>query len=483
MVTERKSGVLMHVSSLNGKYGCGGFGKEARNFVDLLSRAGFRYWQILPISMTDEHNSPYRSPASLCLNPYFLDLESLFDKGYISNGELLAEMQNSPYLCEFDRLKESRLSLLAKAAQRAQRDNEIHGEITAFFDTHPEIEESVRAVAIREANGGLPWQEWQSDECDEDTLFKWKFIEHELYCEWFALKEYANSKGIKIIGDLPIYVAPDSVDVYMSPADFLLDESGYPTEVAGVPPDYFSSDGQLWGNPLYNFKKMRRDGYAFWRKRLSHAFSLFDGVRIDHFRAIEAYWSIPKDSESARCGRWVKGPGKELIRVIREVAGDKSVIAEDLGDITDSVRALLDYSGFPGMRVLQFAFLGDDNSHHLPHNYDKNSVVYTGTHDNNTLLGYVWELDAATRERVFDYFGYHGSDFDEACRVIIKSLLSSPADTVILPIQDILGFGADTRMNTPGRAEGNWAYRVTGEQLASVNKEKFKHLNRIYGRI
>ena len=296
------------------------------------------------------------------------------------------------------------------------------------------------------------------------------------------IKAYANKNGISIIGDLPIYVAIDSADVWANPKEFLLDESGYPTTVAGVPPDYFSIDGQLWGNPLYDYKKMKSDGYLFWRSRMEHALTLFDGVRIDHFRAFESYWSIPSGASSAREGKWIKGPGRALIDAIKKCSAGNLIIAEDLGDITPRVDALRKYSGFPGMRVLQFGFLGDENSPHLPHNFDKNCVVYTGTHDNNTLLGYIWELDFATRERVFDYFNCGGSDFSAACEIIIRALLSSHADTVIFPIQDLLIYGNDTRMNTPGKPRGNWTYRLTREQLNEIDRRKYKYLNTLYGR-
>ncbi len=478
----RKSGILMHISSLCGEYSIGSFGKEAREFVDFLEKSGFSYWQTLPFCIPDECNSPYKSYSSFGINPYFIDLPTLYEKGYITESELLSAKQKSPYLCEFERLGKERLPLLKRAAGRVREKKETVAKIKSLMQSAPELAAAAKFLALREKTGGAPWQEWGNILPDDDALFAWQFIQYEAFCQWLGIKTYANSRGIKIIGDIPIYVALDSADAYGSPEQFQLDEKGYPTAVAGVPPDYFSKDGQLWGNPLYNWKRMREDGYLWWKRRISFNLELFDGVRIDHFRGFEAYFSIPANAKSAKLGRWKKGPGRGIVNAIREAAGDKLIIAEDLGDITDGVRSLLKYSGFPGMRVLQFAFLGDEKTPHLIHNFEKNSVAYTGTHDNNTLLGYIYELDNAARGRAFDYYGYCGDNLSGACEVIISALLRSASDTVIIPIQDIMIYGKDTRMNTPGVAEGNWAYRITAEQLTGIDTQKFNYLNKLYGR-
>ena len=472
----------MHVSSLHGDYGIGSFGKEALEFIDFLSDSGFSIWQTLPFCMTDECNSPYKSYSAFGANPYFIDLPTLYEKGYITKEELISSRQRTPYLCEYSRLSEERLSLLGKAGKRAKNFPEVISKMDILFKKMPELLRTAEFMALRETNGGTPWQTWTITSPDRELLFTWKFIQYEFIEEWTKIKSYANSKGIKIIGDVPIYVAEDSCDVWANPLNFLLDESGYPISVAGVPPDYFSENGQLWGNPIYNYKNMKADGFAFWKRRIEYMLTLFDGVRIDHFRGFESYFSIPAKAKTAKEGKWVKGPGRALIDAIRESIGDKIIIAEDLGDITPRVESLRKYSTFPGMRVLQFAFLGDENTPHLPHNFDKNTVAYTGTHDNNTLLGYIWELDNATRERIFNYFGYKGDNFSEACEVILKALMRSVADTVIFPIQDLLIYGADTRMNTPGKAEGNWAYRLTRKQLFSLDRKKYAELNKLYGR-
>ena len=475
---ERRCGVLMHISSLPASDSSGSFGSEARHFVDLLCEGGFKLWQVLPFCMTDECNSPYKSPCSFGGNPYFIDLPTLYEKGLLTSAELKEAEQESPYLCEFDRLNRERLALLRKASERVLDRTPIIEAVKNI----PALDGASSFLALREANGNAPWQEWTVESADLDTLFFWQFVQYEFFTQWMALKAYANERGISVIGDLPIYVAADSSDVWADKEQFLLDADGYPTSVAGVPPDYFSEDGQLWGNPLYNWKNMKKDGYSWWRRRLEFTLTLFDGVRLDHFRGLESYWSIPQGAKSAKEGKWVKGPGKSLINALREVAGDRLIIAEDLGDITEQVHALRRYAGFPGMRVMQFAFLGDRETPHLPHNYEKDCVVYSGTHDNNTLLGYVWELDEATRAELFAYCGCSGDDWNSACRSIIRTLLASHADTVILPIQDIMVFGKDTRMNTPGTNSSNWAYRLTAKQMMSIDAKKLRLINQLFGR-
>ena len=308
-------------------------------------------------------------------------------------------------------------------------------------------------------------------------------MQYEFYTQWTALKAYANGKGISIIGDIPIYVALDSSDVRNNPSIFRLDGDNRPTFIAGVPPDYFAKDGQIWGNPLYDWDEMAKDGYKWWRERAAFMAELFDGVRIDHFRGLESYFAIPANESTARNGKWVKGPGIELVNALKEAAPECFFIAEDLGDITPEVRALVDESGFPGMRVLQFGFLGDKNSPHLPHNYDNNCVAYTGTHDNNTLLGYVWELDNETRTLLLSYFGYKEDDWDKCYGDVLREMFMSHAGLLILPVQDLLLYGRDTRLNTPGSSDGNWSYRVTSAQLSLLDKDKFRRWNSLYGRI
>ena len=474
---SRKSGVLMHISSLFGDYSIGSFGKEAKYFVDFLSECGFSYWQVLPFCMVDECNSPYKSYSTFGGNPYFVDLGTLFAKGFITEEELKAHRQQNPYVCEYVRLYHTRVDLLKKAASRV----EDRTEIERFADSDPYIAKFCEFMALKDLNGELSWWEWENTTPDPEVVFAWKFIQYEFFTQWAEIKKYANDKGIKIMGDIPIYVSLDSCDVWSNKEQYLLDEEGRPTKVAGVPPDYFSEEGQLWGNPLYNWDVMKKDGYKWWQDRISHMSKLFDAVRIDHFRGIESFWAVPADAETAKAGSWVKGPGMELIDAIKKAAGNTEIIAEDLGDITPEVYKLVEDSGFPGMRVFQFGFLNDGDSSHKPHNYPANCVAYTGTHDNNTLLGYLWELDDSSREKMLAYCG-HSDHWESGCHSIIRTMFQSHADLVIMPVQDLLGYGSDTRLNIPGKADGNWSYRVTKDQLDGIDKNRFKQLNKTYAR-
>jgi 4-alpha-glucanotransferase len=309
------------------------------------------------------------------------------------------------------------------------------------------------------------------------------YIQHLFFRQWKALRNYAHKKGVGIIGDVPIYVALDSADVWASPESFQLDKNGFPVDVAGVPPDYFSADGQLWGNPLYNWAEMEKDGFSWWKERISFALELFDGVRIDHFRGFESFWAVKGTEKTAKNGKWVKGPGMKLINVFNEVKGDKLIIAEDLGDITEDVIKLVEESGFPGMRVFQFGFLSMWDTPHRPYNYINNCVAYSGTHDNNTLLGYLWETPEDMKRKVMQYCSCNYDRWNEdGCKAIIKTIMASNAGLTIFPVQDLLGYGSDTRLNVPGRADGNWLYRVTKEQIDNINKHEYKELNELFGR-
>ncbi len=469
----------MHISSLPGDYGIGSFGKEAKAFAKSLADAGFSYWQVLPFCPTDEFFSPYKTASCFSGNPYFIDLPTLAEQGLLTAEELKAAQAKTPYACEFAHLSKERMPLLYLAASRVKKKEPI----LAFLKEQPQIGRACEFMALREQNGNTPWYEWTTTTADPDKVFAHAFIQYTFFTQWGEVKRYANDLGIKIIGDIPIYVSLDSADVWANRALFDLDEDFRPRNVAGVPPDYFSADGQLWGNPLYRWDTMKKDGYAWWRARMNTMLSLFDGVRIDHFRALESYWSVPADAKTAREGKWVKGPGKPFIRALREVAGDKLIIAEDLGDITPAVNELISHSGFPGMRVLQFAFLGDPHSPHLPHNYSSNCVAYTGTHDNNTLLGYVWEQNDDNRRRLLRYCQYTDKNWDNCYDHLIRTMLASHAPLVIFPVQDLLRHGSDCRMNTPGRATGNWAYRITAEQLRALPTKSLREDNILYSRI
>ena len=478
-MNNRSSGVLMHVSTLPGEYSCGALGEEARRWVDRVRAMGFTWWQVLPFCLPDEVNSPYKSYSAFSLNPYFIDLPTLFRQGLITQEELDAARQGTPWLCEFERLAKERLPLLAKAAERAGDTPEIR----AFLKAHPHTERFCRFMALKAANGGVEWQRWETDAADESTYRTWAFTQYECFRQWQELRAYANEKGVKIIGDMPIYVSSDSADVWANKDLFKLNKKGYPADVAGVPPDYFAEDGQLWGNPLYDWKAMKDAGYKWWTDRMRFTAELVDGVRIDHFRAFESYYCIKAAETTAKNGKWKKGPGMELIGLLKKAAKDTLIIAEDLGDITKEVRALVEESGFPGMRVLQFGFLSDASNPHLPHNYRENCVAYTGTHDNETLLGYVWSLTASQKKWLLDYFGYANLDDWNGCYdTILRQMLMSHASLVIFPIQDLLLYGSDTRLNKPGTAEGNWAIRFTEGQFDTINGGKFASWNGLYGR-
>ena len=450
---KRQSGVLLPLFSLPGPFGCGTFGKEAYDFLDRLTEGGFSCWQVLPFGITDSHHSPYMSYSSFGGNLNFVDPQILFEKGLLTKKELDEAREDSPYLCAYESIDKKRFSLLKKASARVDDITPI----LSFLEQNPLIASTCRFLALKMANGNRSWREWTVQTPTKEDLFAWQFIQYEFHLQWQSLHSYANKKGIRIIGDLPFYVSYDSFDVWSCPSQFQLDEALNPTSVAGVPPDYFSEEGQKWGNPLYRWDQMEEDGFSWWKKRLSYMLTLFDGIRIDHFRAISEYWSVPSTEKSAKNGKWVKGPGKKLIDAFQSLANDKMILAEDLGIIDDKTRLLLSYSGYPGMAVFQFGFDGNPLSPHLPHNFKENLVAYSGTHDNNTLLGFLWELDDNTRKEVMTYLGPRC----DGCEAAIRALLMSRADTVIFPIQDLLGFGADTRINTPGRAEGNWRYRIT----------------------
>ena len=477
---ERKSGVLLSVSSLWGEHSCGSFGTAAIEFIDFLERSGFSYWQVLPFGLVDECNSPYKSYSTFGGHPYFVDVERLYNSGLVTTEEYNGAKQKTPYSCEYDRLRQERVALLMKASTRA--DEELKSKISDFISENKHICDFCKFMALKEANDNKEWTEWTATEYSADTEYGWQFIQYEFFTQWQTIKEYANSKGVKIIGDIPIYVSFDSSDVYFNKSLFMMDDNNRLTDVAGVPPDYFAEDGQLWGNPLYDWDAMEKEDFRWWKDRIKSALTLFDGVRIDHFRAFESFWAVPGDAKTAKNGKWIKGPGMKLINAIKSVADDKLIIAEDLGDITEEVIALVEESGFPGMRVFQFGFLGGETPH-KPHNYVNNCIAYSGTHDNNTLLGYLWETPMDIKNDIMRYCACDPIDWNEkGCDAIIRTIMGSNAGLCIFPVQDLLGYGKDTRLNVPGRAEDNWQYRLTKEQMNLINAEKYKYLNNLYGR-
>ncbi len=491
---KRSGGVLMHISSLPGKYGIGTMGENAKKFIDFLSECEFGVWQVLPCGPCDEYNSPYSGKSAFAGNIYFIDPEILYKKKLLTEAELKECECENIYISDYAFLYETREKIFRKAFGRFQSKEKV----ADFVKENPWAEDYALFCALKNKNS-LPWYEWEdglkfrdekmlsavSEELKENILF-YEFLQYEFFSQWKEMKEYANSKGIKIIGDMPIYLSHDSADVWANPHLFSLDKDMHLERCAGVPPDYFCEDGQMWGNPLYNWDNLKKENYSLWTNRLSHALRMYDSVRIDHFRAFSAYWSIPA-GEKATEGRWEKGPGIEFFNALKEIYPDANIIAEDLGDIDDDVRTLLKETGFPGMGVMQFAFITDDDTPHLPHNYSDKTVAYTGTHDNNTLLGWLWESDENSRHYALRYCDFHGDwgqggPHSESIRSIIRTLWRSGALITIVPIQDLCGFGGDTCMNHPGVAEGNWCFRITDEALSSVDKEFYRGLNRLYKR-
>lgn len=471
---KRQSGILLPVSALPGRYGCGTFGVAAYDWIDHLRSGGFSWWQVLPFGVPDDHNSPYMPFSSFAGNPNFIDPDMLYKQGLVTKEELAEQVISDPYLCQFQHLRQTRYRFLKQAALRADRS-----AIENFCSRNPHVAAACHFLALKAANSNTSWRNWTITTPSDEDLLTWQFIQYEFHRQWDLVRDYAAQYGIRIIGDLPFYVSYDSSDVWSTPDQFQLDPKLNPSAVSGVPPDYFSEDGQLWGNPLYNWDKMEEDGFSWWKDRLAYMLRLFDGVRIDHFRAISAYWSIPAGATSAKAGKWVQGPGKALIDAFSSISEGKLILAENLGLIDQETQDLLTYSQYPGMAVFQFGFDGDPNNIHLPHNYTENVVAYTGTHDNNTLLGFLWELDDSARKIALEYVGDPADD----CAAIRRTLLMSRAGLVIFPVQDLLGYGADTRINTPGRATGNWAYRITEEQLNKINWRQYRRLNSIYGRL
>lgn len=476
---QRSCGVLMPISSLPSMTSIGDFGHEGERFVDFLAECGFSYWQTLPFCLPDEFHSPYKSYSSFSGNYYFISPVKLYEQDLITRAELLEATQEIDYACEYERLEEERFALLYQAAMRVKDRSAVE----AFIKEHPHIASFCRFMALSAKNKGEVWRNWQDMKADDDLLFAWEFTQYEFFRQWKELKAYANEKGVRIIGDIPIYVDYNSSDVWENPAYFDLDEALLPRNVAGCPPDMFAKDGQMWGNPLYNWQKMKEDGYSFWRARLRHMFELFDGVRLDHFRGFSSYWSIPAGAKTAKEGKWMKGPGRAFVDMIKEEAQGRLIIAEDLGEATPDVPKLLSYSGFPGMKVFQFGFLGEKDSPHVPYNYPENCVAYTGTHDNETLLSFIFSMDEGERRRLFAYCNHTAKDWESACDAVIRAMYASHAGTVIFPIQDLLRFGCDTRMNTPGKTENNWSFRTTWSQLSQIDTRALRHLADVFGRL
>ncbi|MBR3761184.1 MAG: 4-alpha-glucanotransferase [Lachnospiraceae bacterium] len=491
----RRSGILMPISSLPGAYGIGTFSKAAYDFVDFLKASGQKLWQILPLGPTGYGDSPYQSFSTFAGNPYFIDLEALIEEGLLTKEECDAlDWGGHEEYVDYGHMYTSKFKALRIAFSRTdlEKDEAFLEFIVHNYDW---VVDYALFMAVKNAHGGACFSEWEEDillrkeaalaryrkECMEDILF-YEFVQYVFDKQWSALKTYANEAGIKIIGDVPIYVAFDSTEVWAAPELFQLDEKNMPLAVAGCPPDAFSETGQLWGNPLYRWDYHHSTGYAWWVKRMQHSFKRYDIVRIDHFRGFEAYYSIPAGEETAMNGQWVKGPGMELFKAIREALGDKEIIAEDLGLLTPEVEELLKDSGYPGMKVFQFAFYEESDSAYLPQNHIKNSVIYTGTHDNQTTLGWYLGLTREDREFLEEYAGI--TSWRNACQGMIKLAMMSVADTCVIPMQDYLELDDRARMNEPGSTGDNWKWRMNKGVTARYDElaARIAKLVKMYGR-
>ena len=490
----RASGVLMHISSLPSPHGIGTMGAAAREFVDFLQAAGQRYWQILPICPTSYGDSPYQSFSTFAGNPYLIDLDLLEGQGLLRREEYEGnDWDSTPDRVNYGALYRKRWDVLGKACGRLLQDPPpAYGafcEENAFW-----LPDYALFMALKDEHGGHAWTEWEPELRRRDpaaleaararcagAIGFWQAVQYLFFAQWRALKQYANDRGVLIIGDLPIYVSADSVDVWSAPEAFQLGADLLPTEVAGCPPDGFSATGQLWGNPLYNWDAMAQDGYAWWVRRIRVLCSTYDVLRIDHFRGFAGYYAIPYGSTDACNGRWRTGPGIALFRAVESALGKQAIIAEDLGFLTDDVRALLKESGYPGMKVLEFAFDSRDGGDYLPHTYTRHCVVYTGTHDNEPVNGWFETAPEADTLRAVDYLkltreeGYHWG--------MMRSAWASVADLAVVQAQDLLGLGHEARMNVPSTLGTNWCWRALPGAFDDALAQKVRHHMELYGRL
>ena len=490
----RRSGMLLPVASLPSKYGIGTFSKEAYDFVDMLHSAGQKLWQILPLGPTGYGDSPYQSFSTFAGNPYFIDLDQLVGEGLLTEEECNSyDWGNKSNYIDYEKIYLSRFKILRKAYKRSNIGDSK--KFNAYCKKNSWwLDDYALYMSIKDSYDGKPWIEWDEEirERKEDALLSYKrdleeeiefykYLQYLFSQQWHKLKAYANKKGISIIGDIPIYVSLDSSDTWANPELFQLDKECLPTAVAGCPPDSFCETGQLWGNPLYDWEYHQFTDYEWWIKRIKYSFNLYDIVRIDHFRGFDEYYSIPYGDTTAKGGHWEKGPGLAFFEMLKGWFGNLDIIAEDLGTLTDSVVQLVRDTGFPGMRILQFAFDESRSSSYLPYKCDKNCVVYTGTHDNNTTIGWYKEESDQIKAYVASYLGVENEPIS-VTKALIRQALSSTADTAIIPLQDYLLLDEKSRTNIPGTVGGNWSFRVTKDQLKELDLAWMKELTDLYGR-
>lgn len=495
----RTSGILLPISSLPSSYGIGSFSKEAYEFVDFLAKAGQFYWQVLPMGPTGYGDSPYQSFSTFAGNPYFIDLEELIECGWLKRSECdKVDFGQNPEKADYEKLYFGRFKLLRKAFRKSSiLTHPEHGKAYREFVKENQfwLDDYALFMALKTKHHGKSYIDWPEElklykasalkKCRKDPAYAeeiefQKFMQYLFFHQWFALKRYANEKGVHIIGDIPIYVAFDSADTWANPELFLLDEEHLPIGVAGCPPDYFSKTGQLWGNPLYRWDYHKETGYEWWMLRLKQCFAMYDVVRIDHFRGFDEYYHIPYGDKTAEFGHWEKGPGYDLFATMKAKLGKCPIIAEDLGFLTPSVIKLVKKTGYPGMKILEFAFDSNEDNDYLPHNYDKNCVVYTGTHDNDTVLGWYRTLKKADKVYARKYM--NNSSPKKINWDMIRLALSSVADTAIIPMQDYLGLGSGGRINTPSTLGNNWDWRMKENAYTPELAEKIYEMSKLYKR-
>lgn len=494
---ERSSGILLHPTSLPGKYGIGTLGYEAHKFIDFLKKSNQKLWQIFPLGPTGYGDSPYQSFSSFAGNPYLIDFDILISDGLLQNEDFenIFWGENPEYI-DYGVIYNQKFPLLKKAYDsfKSGNFNHLEEEFTGFKEKNNSwLEDYSLFISLKNHFNGLPWIQWPEDiklrkssalesykkELSDETEFQ-KFIQFLFFKQWYEIKKYAEENNVKIIGDIPIFVAADSADTWANPEIFLFDDELNPVKVAGVPPDYFSETGQLWGNPLYNWEKLKETDYKWWIERIKTNLSLYDIIRIDHFRGFEAYWAVPFGDETAQNGTWQKGPGIDLFNAIKKELGDLPIIAEDLGHLTEEVITLREDTGFPGMKILGFAFDSNEENDYLPHTYIKNCVVYTGTHDNDTLIGWFEKANESDRNFTREYLNI--ADHSEINWAILKGAWRSVASIAIAPVQDFLGLGSEARINTPGVASGNWQWRLKDGLLTDELAQRIGRITKIYGR-
>lgn len=498
MEFPRACGILLHPTSLPSRFGIGDLGQAAYAFVDFLEESGAKLWQVLPLGHTSYGDSPYFCVSAFAGNPLLVSPEMLVEDGLLDEADLTDVPDFPVNRVDYGWVIDYKFKLLRKSFDYFQKQGEsrLRDQFFRFTEdpaTHWWMDDFTLFMAIKAKHDGKSWLEWEDKyrrrdprtmehirQAEEETIEFQKYMQYLFFRQWTAVRNYAHEKGIQIIGDIPIFVAMDSADTWANPDLFYFDSDLHPTVVAGVPPDYFSQTGQLWGNPLYRWDVNEQHGYYWWIERFKMAFAMYDRIRIDHFRGFEAYWEIPAGAETAVEGRWVKGPNERLFFAVQQVLGDLPIIAEDLGVITPEVECLRDMFDFPGMKILQFAFDGDPHNAYLPHNHVQNCVVYTGTHDNETMMGWFKSLPASDQQYVLEYL--NPKTKKDLHWHFVRSALASVADTVIIPLQDLLGLGSSARMNTPSIEKGNWRWRFTEDKLTKPLATRLKKLVTLYGR-